>query len=57
MADDKKFSLTKELERVKSADFSEIIDAGLAVECVGGLPKNIKVSRNIVYALGGVCFH
>lgn len=57
VADDKKFNLGKELERVKNAEFSEMIDAGLAVECVGGLPKNIRISRNIVFVLGGICFH
>ena len=33
VSDDKKFTLTKQLERIKNADFSEIIEAGRTVEC------------------------
>lgn len=57
MAGDKKFRITKELEKIKSSDFNELIEGGLAVESINGLPNNIKIQRNIVYCLGGVCFH
>ena len=57
VADDEKFNLTKEVEKINKADFVEMVDAGLAVECIGQLPNNIKISRSVVYCLGGVCFH
>lgn len=57
MAGEKKFRITKELERIKGSDFSELIESGLAVEGINSLPANLKVQRTIVHSLGGACFH
>ena len=35
VADDEKFNITKEVEKINKADFAEMVDAGLAVECIG----------------------
>lgn len=45
------------MEKIKGTDFSELIEGGLAVESIGAIPNNIKIQRNIVYCLGGACFH
>jgi hypothetical protein len=55
--ENKKFRVTRELEKIKEADFGELTESGLTVESVHARPNNIKIQRYIMHCLGGACFH
>ena len=54
---EKKFPLTKDIEKIKKCEFAELKEAGLVVDGVGQIPQNVRIGQTIAYCLGGVCFH
>ena len=52
-----KFPLTKDLEKIKKCEFNELREAGLAIDCLEEIPKNVRVNQIVAYCMGGICFH
>jgi hypothetical protein len=57
VAAERKFPLSKDIEKIKKSEFSELRDIGLTVESLYPLPPNLRIAQTIAYCFGGMCFH